>query len=254
MTVFTLSTASANALAGIGVRRPRLLGRSTLPASQPPRDPVRRDSREAGTFEEQFYAVPAKGETDTLLRVARRTLDAGRQLRREARAGTRTLSVAERRIAALTASAVRVYEELLTLARLNRGKLFPSYEHLAKATSLGRATVARALQALETIGFVTRQRRFRRVPTEGAGPRYKQTSNVYRAMLPQSVLGYLPRWMRPAPIPDDALQLERERSVDLATMRSSLSCYDLAATMVGGELGAMLAKLGAAIDRRDLEA
>jgi predicted transcriptional regulator len=149
--------------------------------------PVRRDSAEAGTFEETFFAVPAKGETDRLLHVARRTLDAGRRLRRDARSGARELTATERLIARLTASAVRIYEEILTLARLNKGRVYPSYEHLSGATGLGRATVARALVVLEAIGFIVRQR-FNRIANEGAGPRYEQTSNAYRPLLPEKVL------------------------------------------------------------------
>ena len=68
-------------------------------------------------------------------------LDAGRQLRREAR-GTggieaRTLTPVERILTTLAAASVRVLEEILTLARLNRGRVFPSYDYLADATSLG---------------------------------------------------------------------------------------------------------------------
>ena len=163
--------------------------------------PVRRDSIEAGTFEEMFFAVPAKGECDHLLRVARQALDAGRRLARAERSGERALTAAERTLARLTASAVRVYEEICTLAWLNRGRVYPSYGRLADVTGLGRATIARALTALEAAGFLVRQRRFARVAGEGAGPRYAQTSNAYRPMLPRAVLGLLPRWMRPAPIP-----------------------------------------------------
>ena len=215
--------------------------------------PVLRDSIEAGTFEELFFTVPAKGETDKLLRIARRTLDAGRQPRREARAGDRILTSAERRIITLTAAAVRVYEEILTLARLNRGRVFPSYDHLSAATSLGRATIARTLHILEDIGFLVRQRRFKRVDANGPGPRYRQTSNAYRPTLPQRVLGFMPRWMRPAPLPDDAVQSEIDRIADAATMVAGLSCRELATVTVGGQLGKMLAKLGAGIDRLECE-
>jgi len=257
MTVFTLGQATARALgkAGASLRAhctaPDATGRTRTPHRTGA--PVLRDSIEAGTFEELFFAVPAKGETDNLLRIARRTLDAGRQLRREARAGDRVLTAAERRIVTLTAAAVRVYEEILTLARLNRGRVFPSYDHLSDATSLGRATIARALHILEDIGFLVRQRRFKRIDADGPGPRYRQTSNAYRPTLPQRVLGFMPRWMRPAPLPDDAVQHESERASEVAAMVAGLSCRDMAAATVGGQLGKMLAKLGASIDLRERE-
>ncbi|MBJ6123323.1 helix-turn-helix domain-containing protein [Sphingomonas mollis] len=248
MTAFTLGEAATLALRGVRMRKPARSGAPHRTGA-----PVLRDSIEAGTFEDMFFSVPAKGETDRLLRVARRTLDAGRQLAREARAGTRDLTRTERAIAALTAGAVRVYEEMLTLARLNRGRVYPSYDYLAEATKLGRATIARALHILEGIGFIVRQRRFKRVEGEGPGPRYKQTSNVYRPALPKIVMAYLPRWMRPAPVPDDQIQREADRIEETQTMLASLSCRDLARATVGGTLGKMLARLGERIDGLERE-
>jgi DNA-binding transcriptional ArsR family regulator len=213
--------------------------------------PVRRGSVEAGTVEDAFFAVPAKGETDRLLRTARAALDAGRRLRRDARAEGRMLTAAERPLAALTPAAVRVFEEICTLARLNAGRVFPTYDHLARATALGRATVARALALLEAAGFLLRQRRFCR--TSGDGPRYRQTSNLYRALLPGSVLRFLPRRFRPAPLPCDVVQREAERVAQVAAMRATLSCRELAEASIGGALGQMLARLGAAVDRAECE-
>lgn len=217
--------------------------------------PVRRGSVEAGTVEDSFFAVPAKGETDRLLRAARAALDAGRRVRRTARAEGRMLDPAEAALAGLTAGAVRVFEEICTLARLNAGRVFPTYDHLAKATALGRATVARALAALEAAGFLLRQRRFcRTVGGEGSsGPRYRQTSNIYRALLPGKLLRFLPRSLRPAPLPCDAAVHQAEAAAELAAMRATLSCKELAEVTLGGALGRVLASLGAAIDRAAYE-
>ncbi|WP_232493685.1 helix-turn-helix domain-containing protein [Novosphingobium kaempferiae] len=244
MATHTLNMALAAALGGV---RPARKARSGAPHRTGAR--VLRGSVEAGTFEHAFFVTPGKGETDRLLRAARRILDAGRQLRREAREGTRTLTPAEHVLTTLTAASVRVFEEILTLSRLNGGRVFPSYDHLAEATSLGRATVARALKILEGIGFLVRQRRFRRIEdAEGPGPRYEQTSNAYRAFLPKIVMDYLPRWMRPAPAPDDALHREEAHAEDMEAMVRSLTCRELAEAHVGGALGKVLARLGAAID------
>ena len=249
MTAFALSAASARVLARAAGARPTRSGGLHRTGA-----PVRRGSIEAGTFEEAFFAVPAPGETDRLLTACRRARDAGRRLAREARAGIRTLSATERRLAALTAGAVRVFEEICTLARLNRGRVFPSYDWLAEATGLGRATIARALVLLEEAGFLLRQRRFVRDEGQkagrgaGEGPRYRQTSNAYRALLPAAVRAYLPRWMRPAPLPDDVIQREADRREAEAAMRAGLSCRELAQVTVGGALGQMLARLGARID------
>lgn len=259
MAVFTLNEATAQVLGSVRLRARSRPGAPRLPHRTGA--PVLRDSIEAGTFEDMFFTVPAKGETDRLLRVARQALDAGRRLRRIERTGERALTRNERLLTALTAGALRVYEELLTLARLNQGRVFPSYDRLAEATALGRATVARGLAILEQVGFLVRQRRFKRVGGTGAGagggggagPRYAQTSNVYRPTLPQALLGLLPRWLRPAPLPDDQIQRDTDRAIETAAMFATLSCRDLALATVGGPLGRMLAKLGAALDAREYE-
>lgn len=247
---FTLGEAGALALSGLRVR-----GAGGEPARvRAPRRtgaPVRRDSLEAGTFEEAFFAPPPKGEPDRLVRAARAALDAGRRVKRAARAEGRDLTGAERALAAITAGAVRVYEELCMLARVNRGRVYPSYDHLAAATALGRATVARALQALEDAGFLVRQRRFARVEGDGPGPRWAQTSNAYRPTLPAMLMPLLPRWLRPAPVPDDALQRVADRAEEVAAMHATLTCRELAQATVGGALGRALARLGAAIDGRE---
>ncbi|WP_298394830.1 helix-turn-helix domain-containing protein [Sphingobium sp.] len=227
-------------------------GRSGAP--HPTGAPVLRDSVEEGTVEHLFFAPPAKGETDRLLRAARRLLDAGRQLRREARSDGRLLTPVEMRITTLTAASVRVLEEILTLSRLNRGRVFPSYDHLAAATSLGRATVARALRILEGIGLLVRQRRFKRVPGDGPGPRYAQTSNIYRAFLPEGLARYLPRWLRPAPLPDDVAWREAERRDEMALMRAALDPTDRKAAQDKGMLAKILARIEAALDRQLEEA
>jgi len=256
MGTHTLGTALATAIgSAIGGKNGGGTGRKAR-SGAPHRTGARvlRDSVEAGTCEHVFFVPPAKGETDRLLRAARRILDAGRQLRREARAGMRTLTPAERLLTTLTAASVRVFEEILTLARLNGGRVFPSYDHLAQATSLGRATVARGLRILEAIGFLVRQRRFKRIEdATGPGPRYEQTSNAYRAFLPRIVTDHLPRWMRPASLPDDVAQRQADHAEDMVRMVKSLSCRELAEAHVGGALGKVLARLGAALDKQERE-
>ena len=249
MGTFTLSEALAGAFSK--QKQPRRNARSGAP--HPTGAHVLRDSVEAGTFEHIFFVAPAKGETDRLLRAARRMVDAGRQLRSEERRNGRVLTPTEKLLTTLTNASVRVFEEILTLSRLNKGRVFPSYDYLADATSLGRATVARALGILERIGFLVRQRRFKRIDADGPGPRYEQTSNAYRPLLPKAVLEYLPRWMRPAPTPDDELQREADRIEDMEYMRSKLSCRELAESVVDGPLAKILARLGAALDAQERE-
>lgn len=258
MGTLAFGEAMVSAMAGLGkpakTSRPAQWPRKNRSgAPHPTGAPVLRDSVEAGTFEHLFFVSPAKGEPDRLLRAARRILDAGRQLRREARCDGRILTSAEQLLTTLTAASVRVLEEILTLSRLNKGRVFPSYDYLADATSLGRATVARALRILEGIGFVVRQRRFKRIEGDGAGPRYAQTSNVYRAFLPDIVQRYLPRWMRPAPLPDDQVQREADRQEDMATMRAALCPRERRKAMEKGQLAKVLARIEAALDARMVE-
>ena len=245
-----LSAAAAGYGTGHSARTTESRRKSRSGAPNPTGAPVLRDSVEAGTFEHLFFASPAKGEPDRLLRAARRILDAGRQLRREVRCDGRILTTAEQLLTTLTAASVRVLEEILTLARLNCGRVFPSYDYLADATNLGRATVARALRILENIGFLVRQRRFKRLEGDGPGPRYAQTSNVYRAFLPDIVQRYLPRWMRPAPLPDDQIQREADRQEDMAAMRATLCPQERRKAMEKGKLAKILTRMEAALDAR----
>jgi predicted transcriptional regulator len=212
--------------------------------------PVRRGSAEAGSFEHLFFAEPAPGECDRLLRAARAAVDAGKRGRRTARLEGRAMTAGEAVLAGVTASAVRVYEELLALARLNRGRVFPGYDRLAERTALGRATVARALNALEAAGFLQRRRRYRRVEGEGAGPRVAQASNAYRPTFPERLAALLLRRLRPAPLPPCEADRAREVADQAAAMRATLTCRELAEATLGGALGRVMARLGARIDAR----
>lgn len=178
--------------------------------------------------------------------MARVALDTGRRVKREARG--QGADRPRKLLAGLTAGAVRVYEELCTLARLNGGKVYPSYDRLASAIALGRATVGRALQILEDAGFLVRQRRFRRVEGQEPGPRFEQTSNAYRPVAPKKLLSLLPRWLRPAPVPDDTLQHASDQAEEQERLKGQLPCRELAQMTAGGALSRVLARLGARLD------
>lgn len=214
--------------------------------------PVRRDSLEAGTFEDAFFVVPARGETDRMLQVARAAAREARHVRRKRRAGE-YLTVRERSIAGLTPAAVDLFEEICQLARLCAGKVYPSYEHFVDKLGVGRRTVARVLPLLEAAGLLIRKRRFERVEGEGAGPRYRQTSNAYRPLLAEKLLSLLPRWARPAPTPPDVVQREADRQEDQIAMLSQLTCRELARATLTGPLADVMARLGSSIDMRERE-
>ena len=249
MEAITFGWALASVLSGMPVRqKPARSGAVHRTGA-----PVLRNSIEAGTFEESFFGNHSTAELNKLLTAARTALDEANGLRRIARRGERKLTVAERILATLTEKFVRIFQEILTLARLNQGKVYPSYEYLSDKTNLGRATISRGLAALEAIGFIVRQRRFKRIAAEGAGPRYQQTSNAYRPALPSRALALLPRWMRPAPIPVDAEQHHADQMQTTQSMLATLSCKELAEATISGPLGKVLARLGAGVDRAERE-
>lgn len=215
--------------------------------------PVLRNSIEAGTFEHEFFVPPAKGETDEILRATEKLWKSRADLRARLLSEGKAPSRLENWILKLTANVVAILKEILDLARLNAGRVYPSYEWLKKATGLCRGTISRSLHVLEGLGLVTRQRRFKRIEVEGVGARYEQTSNAYRTALPSQLKAYLPRWMRPAPIPVDYLQHRAESASETDAMLATLSCREYAKVTVGGLMGEALAKYGDSLDRAESE-
>jgi hypothetical protein len=216
--------------------------------------PIHGGSKLEGTFEDTFWRVPAKREGDRQLRALKLSVDEGKRIRREQRSEGREVSLHERLLMSLTDTTVRIFEELTALARACKGELFPSYETLAERTSRSRNSVWRAIGLLEALGFICRQRRFKKIKADGPGPRYEQTSNVYRLELPAFAEKLLPFWHRRAPKPDDQLQREEDRVLEQAHMLSRLSCREQAReihVLSGSEdngLLAVLERLGRALD------
>jgi biotin operon repressor len=216
--------------------------------------PIHGNSKLAGSFEDTFWRAPARREGDRQLRALKLSVDHGKQLRRKMREEGGELSLHERLLTQLTDTTIRVYEELTALARACKGELFPSYETLAARTSRSRNSVWRAIGLLEALGFICRQRRFKRIQADGPGPRYEQTSNVYRLELPAFAEKLLPFWQRPAPKPDDQIQREEDRILEQAEMLSRLPCRDQAREIhvlsdaKDKGLLAVLERLGRAVD------
>lgn len=192
--------------------------------------PVLGGSLLAGSFEDFFFACPGAGETDRMLKAVKCAHDRGRKLRREARKTGEILSAQERLIAAITSAAVRVYEELAMLARVCQGKVYPSFDSLADRTGLGRATVARAIAVLDRAGFLARQRRYT-AGDEEHGPKWVQTSNAYRLLLPKFAASLLPKWQRAVPAPVDELDRHQSAHRDFIEQRESLKGREYAKAM-----------------------
>lgn len=210
--------------------------------------PVRRGSLAKGSFEDQFFVKFAKGEPDKFARAVKWLCEAGRASKRKARSEQRDMTAIEAILASITTSAVRVFEEMAKLARLCEGQVFPTYDWLAEHTKLGRATIARAIGALENAQLIIKQRRFRHEHDADEGLQYRQTSNVYRLIVPNQLMALLPRWMRPAPPPDDFLHDQSDRIVSTALMLKGLSATDYVKATIGGALGDALVRLAAALD------
>lgn len=217
MGAVTLARASFMALDRIERARPR----SRSGAPNPTRAHVHPNSRRAGTFEDDFFYSYAKGETDRLYKNAVELLKRKNAIRRLARSEERQLTEDERLVTLITPAAVRVFEQLTTLARTCAGKVFPTWEWIEAATGLSRASVGRGLSILAKMGLLDKQRRCVPIdpPADRPKARNAQTSNVYRMSFPNRLACFLPRFLRPAPLPDDVVQREVDRIEEIEIMR-----------------------------------
>lgn len=217
MGAVTLARASFMMLDRIEGARPRVRSGTRNPT----RVHVHPNSRRAGTFEDDFFYTYAKGETDRLYKKAVELLKRKNAIRRLARSEGRQLSEDERLVTLITPAAVRVFEQLTNLARTCAGKVFPTWEWIETHTGLSRASVGRGLSILAKMGLLDKQRRC--VPIDPPADRPKaqnaQTSNVYRMSFPNRLVRFLPRRLRPVPLPDDTLQHETDRIEAIEAMR-----------------------------------
>lgn len=186
-------------------------------APNPTGAPVLRGSLEEGTFENRFWRVYQPQETDRLLRSAQNVMRMRRKERRDLRLEGFPIDRPPL-LPALTKAAVEVFEILCQLGRTCKGEIFPSYAWLISKTDLSRATIARAIKQLKEAGFLSIQRRCKRVEREGPGPRFEQTSNAYRLDWPERLAKWLGYSQAPCPLPDDEAHRQQERKEDLKRM------------------------------------
>ncbi len=214
-----VSVAHASFMALDRITREQARSRSGAP--NPTRAHVHPNSRRAGTFEDDFFYSYAKGETDRLYRNAVELLKRKNAVRRLARAEARPLTEDERLATLITNAALRVFEQLTTLARTCAGKVFPTWEWIEAASGLSRASVGRGLSILARMGLLEKQRRCVPIdpPADRPKARNAQTSNVYRMSFPNRLARFLPRRFRPVPLPDDVIQHETDRIEQIERMR-----------------------------------
>lgn len=228
--------------------------RSRSGAPNPTKAHVHPHSRKAGTFEDDFFYSYAKGETDRLYRNAVELLKRKNAIRRLARTEDRPLTEAERLVTLITPAAVRVFEQLTQLARTCAGKVFPTWEWIETHTGLSRASVGRGLSILARMGLLDKQRRCVPVdpPADRPKARYEQTSNVYRMHFPNSLVRFLPRRFRPAPLPDDVVQREADRIEEIDAMRLWRSPRQVAAEDIDDAgLRSVMVSLAIAIEEQE---
>jgi DNA-binding transcriptional ArsR family regulator len=250
MGAVTLARASFMALDRIERARPR--SRSGAPT--PTRAHVHPNSRRAGTFEDDFFYSYAKGETDRLYKKAVELLKRKNAIRRLARSEARQLTEDERLVTLITPAAVRVFEQLTTLARTCAGKVFPTWEWIEAATGLSRASVGRGLSILARMGLLDKQRRCVPIdpPADRPKARNAQTSNVYRMSFPNRLARFLPRFLRPAPLPDDVMQRDADRIEEIEAMRLWRTPRQVVAEEIEDDgLRRVLDSLAAAIEQRE---
>ncbi|RZL28499.1 MAG: RNA replicase [Sphingomonas sp.] len=250
MGAVTLARASFMALDRIERARPR----SRSGAPNPTRAHVHPNSRRAGTFEDDFFYSYAKGETDRLYKKAVELLKRKNAIRRLARSEARQLTEDERLVTLITPAAVRVFEQLTTLARTCAGKVFPTWEWIEAATGLSRASVGRGLSILARMGLLDKQRRCVPIdpPADRPKARNAQTSNVYRMSFPNRLARFLPRFLRPAPLPDDVMQREADRIEEIEAMRLWRTPRQVVAEEIEDDgLRRVLDSLAAAIEQQE---
>lgn len=227
--------------------------RSRSGSPNPTRAHVHPNSRRAGTFEEDFFYSYAPGEPDRLYKQAAELLKRKNAVRRLARAEARPLTEDERLATLITNTALRVFKELTTLARTCAGKVFPTWEWIEAAAGVSRASVGRALSALATMGLLDKQRRCVPIdpPADRPKARNAQTSNVYRMRFPNRLVAFLPRRLRPVPLPDDVTQAEAERVEQIDHWRAWRTPRQMIAEDVAdAELRAILDSMAIRMERQ----
>lgn len=247
MGVITLAQASFMHLERAIGERSRV--RSGSP--NPTRAHVHPNSRLAGTFEDDFFYSYAQGEPDRLYKQAAELLKRKNAVRRLARAEARALTEDERLATLITNTALRVFRELTTLARTCAGKVFPTWEWIEAAAGVSRASVGRALSALARMGLIDKQRRCVPIDPPPGRPKARnaQTSNVYRMRFPNRLIAFLPRRLRPVPLPDDVAQAEADRVEQIEHWRAWRTPRQMVAEDVTDpELRAILDRMAISIE------
>lgn len=130
--------------------------------------------------------------------------------------------------------AIEILEYMANLIDYRTGRLEPSLDYLMEKLARSRDAIVRALRALRDHGFIDWIRRYVPTGAEGYGqPKYQQTSNAYRLLLPQKAIALLGRYAKPSPVSDDFDHAQAQADSEVEDMLSSLSREDRIRTEMG---------------------
>lgn len=182
------------------------------------RNPVWAGSVQVGEDQESSFVRPiSKDQCRKLRHACRLILEKARELARLSRAGN-SLTAEQSQLLNFTTSCHEIYLRMLDELSYRKGWCVPSYETVMGWTGLSRGTVYNALQALRSIGLLDWTRRFTYSQSKEQGARSEQTSNLYRAHLPQWLGKLIGLHVPP---PDDAVAHQEAALEDHALMLAS---------------------------------
>lgn len=180
---------------------------------------VHAESVQTGSAAEDDFVQPlSAGAHKTMRQACYRAFDRAKDLAVARRAG-QDLTPDELRLSLFTKSCRDMMLGILDHLHHFKGWCFPAYETLMEWAGTGRRMVKYALDRLHAIGLVEWIRRFDYTYDKRDGARSEQTSNLYRA--------HLPEWLAQmlgldAPVPDDEQQRREEALEEHAIMLASV--------------------------------
>ncbi|WP_027690559.1 hypothetical protein [Rhizobium leguminosarum] len=224
---------------GAIVREGLFSGARTAGTSCP--QPVRGESRLAGSCEAGFWRPTTRKHTQQIVAAARRYDVTMRQ--RGARNGP------------LGHVAIEVLQLLANLVDFKTGRLEPSLKFIMQKLHRSKDAVHRALKALRAHGFLGWLRRYVPTGSEGKGPKVQQTSNAYYLCLPERARRLLEGWAAASPLPDDVAHARAAKAAEIAAYAKTLPLDEWALSMLGdtseGRAFAKLAKAMTADKKRE---
>ena len=200
------------------------------------------------------------GSTTEVVKTAPMTKKAGARLWHRARAFDRQTRRAGHHGGAVGHAALQVLQSLIfDFQNFRTGRLDPSYAAIARAANVCQRTVATAIKRLKELGIIDWTRRCAETRTDTGQYVLTQQSNAYALMPSSGWLGYHepPEPPGPAPgtwgacpaLPCVLTQADAERRHG----GGRASVLGILASDPGDALAAVLARIGAAVMRRETQ-